>query len=111
MGLDTVEIVLRVEEVFSLDLPDDECGLVRTVGDLYLLVVSRLGLNGNIDPIDPDDFLVNGRRRIRSQLPVLLPWTHADVWATLVDLIQDQLQVDLEEITPHATFLDDLRCD
>jgi acyl carrier protein len=111
MGLDTVEIVLRVEEIFSLDLPDDECGQIRTVGDLYHLVMSKLGLKGSIDPIDSADFQVNGRSRFHSQLPVLQPWTNADVWATLVDLIQDQLQVDFEEITPQATFLNDLRCD
>src|ERR1700677_3880962 len=42
MGLDTVEIVLRVEETFGVDLPDDELGSVATVGDLYKLVLSRL---------------------------------------------------------------------
>lgn len=42
MGLDTVEIVLRVEETFGVDLPDDELGSVATVGDLYRLLLSRL---------------------------------------------------------------------
>lgn len=42
MGLDTVEIVLRVEETFGVDLPDDELGSVSTVGDLYKLLLSRL---------------------------------------------------------------------
>jgi acyl carrier protein len=42
MGLDTVEIVLRVEETFAVDLPDDELGSVATVGDLYRLLLSRL---------------------------------------------------------------------
>ena len=111
MGMDTVEIILRAEEVFSLDLPDDECEQVRTVGDLYRLVISKLDLKSGVDSIDSIDFQVDGRSRFHDQLPVLQPWTHADVWATLVDLIQDQLQVDCEEITPHATFLDDLRCD
>ena len=111
MGMDTVEIVLRAEEVFSLDLPDDECEQVRTVGDLYHLVISKLDLRGSIDPVNSADFQVNGKSRFRDQQPGLQPWTHADVWATLVDLIQDQLQVDFEEITPHATFHDDLRCD
>ena len=44
MGLDTVEIVLRTEETFNVDLPDDECGMVVTVGDLYRLVLSELEL-------------------------------------------------------------------
>ncbi len=42
MGLDTVEIVLRIEETFSVDLPDDELGSVRTVGDLYALLLRKL---------------------------------------------------------------------
>jgi acyl carrier protein len=42
MGLDTVEIVLRVEETFGVDLPDDELESVATVGDLYKLLLSKL---------------------------------------------------------------------
>lgn len=42
MGLDTVEIVLRVEETFGVDLPDDELGSVRTVGDLHELLLRKL---------------------------------------------------------------------
>jgi len=42
MGLDVVELVLRVEETFGIDLPDDELQSVRTVGDLYQLVLSKL---------------------------------------------------------------------
>jgi acyl carrier protein len=42
MGLDTVELVLRVEETFGLDLPDDELESVATVGDLYKLLLSKL---------------------------------------------------------------------
>lgn len=42
MGLDTVEIVLRVEETFGVDLPNVEIELVATVGDLYKLLLSVL---------------------------------------------------------------------
>lgn len=42
MGLDTVEIVMRIEEDFSIDLPDVELASVQTVGDLYELVVKKL---------------------------------------------------------------------
>jgi hypothetical protein len=42
MGLDTVELVMRIEEEFSIDLPDWELSSVRTVGDLYALVLSNL---------------------------------------------------------------------
>jgi acyl carrier protein len=42
MGLDSVELVMRIEEEFSIDLPDDEISGVRTVGDLYEVVLSKL---------------------------------------------------------------------
>jgi acyl carrier protein len=45
MGLDFVELVLRTEEVFAIDLPDKECELVCTVGDLYKLILEKLELS------------------------------------------------------------------
>ncbi|HZB87167.1 MAG TPA: hypothetical protein VE291_00765 [Terracidiphilus sp.] len=42
MGLDGVEIVLRIEDEFSISLADEEARGVRTVGDLYELVLSKL---------------------------------------------------------------------
>jgi acyl carrier protein len=42
MGLDTVELVMRIEEEFSIDLPDAELENVRTVGDLYQVVLDKL---------------------------------------------------------------------
>ena len=45
MGLDAVEIILRTEEVFAVDLPDSECAKVSTVGDLYRLLLQKLTLH------------------------------------------------------------------
>ena len=42
MGLDAVEIVLRVEKTFGVDLPDAELESAATVGDLYKLLLSKL---------------------------------------------------------------------
>lgn len=42
MGLDSVELVLRIEEEFSIELPDGEIMDTRTVGDLYRVVLSKL---------------------------------------------------------------------
>ena len=109
MGMDTVELVMRAEEVFAIDLPDDECASVRTVGDLYRLVLRKLQIPHSAT--DPVPQLGSGRCRLTDQFPGLLPWTPEDVWATLVEIILDQLQVNREEITEHATFLDDLGCD
>jgi hypothetical protein len=44
MGMDAVEIVLRTEELFAITIPDDEASAVRTVGDFYRLICSKLSL-------------------------------------------------------------------
>jgi acyl carrier protein len=98
---------MAAEEVFSIELPDDECGSVITVGDFYRLVLSKLSLP--YIPLDPDQ--IPGRDRSKDKYPGLAPWTSLDVGATLKGIILDQLQVDIEEITENATFQDDLRCD
>jgi acyl carrier protein len=46
MGLDTVELVMEIEERFGVELPDAECAAVRTVADLAALVISRLPRSG-----------------------------------------------------------------
>ena len=40
--MDAVEIVLRTEELFAITLTDEEAAAVRTVGDFYRLICSRL---------------------------------------------------------------------
>ena len=110
MGMDTVEIVIRTEEVFSIDLPDDECWRISTVGDFYRLVLSKITLADLPSPT-PQNILLTGRSRLEDQFPALSPWTPEDAWATLVAIIQDQLQVSKDEVTEHAKFLDDLGCD
>lgn len=44
MGLDAVELVMRTEDEFGITFSDDEAGDVRTVDDLYQLVLSKLDL-------------------------------------------------------------------
>lgn len=42
MGLDSLELVRRIEEEFSIYLPDDDLREVYTVGNLYNLLLSKL---------------------------------------------------------------------
>lgn len=44
MGMDTVELVLMVEERFEIQIPDPEAEHLLTPGDLCGLVERRLGL-------------------------------------------------------------------
>jgi len=42
MGLDSVELVMKVEDRYRIRLPDAECSQVRTVADLAALIISQL---------------------------------------------------------------------
>jgi acyl carrier protein len=42
MGLDTVELVLDLEDRFGVTLPDAECGRTRTVADVAALVLTHM---------------------------------------------------------------------
>ena len=44
MGLDTVELVMDVEESFSIEIPDDDAQQIVTVGDLFEFIKSQTDL-------------------------------------------------------------------
>jgi acyl carrier protein len=109
MGLDTVEIVIRTEETFNVDLSDEECGKIVAVGDLYRLVLSKLELP-YVEAAEIEA-KKHGRDRSRLRMPSLSSWTSPDVWLTLKGIVVDQLQVDVDDVKEDATFLRDLGCD
>jgi hypothetical protein len=109
MGLDTVELVLRTEDVFAVYLPDEECGQIRTVGDLYKLILQKLDLpyiaSGEIEAH------ALGSIRPLTEVMRLSPWTTPDVWLTLKEVTHNHLGCPRSHIVETASFLDDLRCD
>ena len=44
MGLDTVELVMDVEESFDIEIPDDDAQQIVTVGDLFEFIKSKTDL-------------------------------------------------------------------
>ena len=50
MGLDIVELVIKCEEVFKIELEDWRLEQMRTVGDLYELTCQQLEL-----PFGPEE--------------------------------------------------------
>lgn len=50
MGLDSVELVMDVEDRFNITLPDVALGRVRTVADLAAIVISRLPRSSEVCP-------------------------------------------------------------
>ena len=107
MGLDTVELFLRTEETFLIDLPDEECAQLRTVGDLYRAVLSKLELSY----LTAQEAEALPYRVYLSRTFHVHPWTTPDVWANLKAIIVDQLQIDPSEVNESARFQADLGCD
>lgn len=105
MGLDVVELVMRVEEEFAINLPDDECGQMRTVGHLYRLVLKKLNLEyrpaAEIEREQPPN----------RHTYVKLPLNTTSVWYTIKGIIVEQLQVDPNDVHEDSRFMDDLGAD
>ena len=85
MGLDSVEIVLDVEDAFQIDISDEEARKVFTVGELYNLILSKIDV----------------QEQNRKQ----------DVWELLCKIVVRILGVKPELVTPEARFVQDLRMD
>jgi acyl carrier protein len=109
MGMDTVEIVIRTEETFNVDLPDDECGRIVTVGDLYRLILNKLEL----PYVQANEIEAGTAGRNRSNLRSggAFLWSTPDVWRTLKVIIVDQLQIEEDDVQEEAAFMRDLGCD
>jgi acyl carrier protein len=84
MGLETVEIVMAVEEMFHLNIPDELAAKLFTVGELHLYVLAELARRGRPAP-DP-----------------------AAVFDTLRNIIVRILRVAPSDVTPDANFVNDL---
>jgi acyl carrier protein len=87
VGLDTVELVMAIEEGFGLEIPDEKAVAIFTVGDMHAFLVSELSRLG------------------RSDL------NEAGVYAKMRDIICLQTGVEPDEVVPNARFVQDLRLD
>ena len=54
MGLDTVELVIGIEEEFGISISDEEAGAMITVGDIYFFVLKELSSH-NSEQNRPDE--------------------------------------------------------
>ncbi len=87
MGLDTVELIMAVEEDFDLEIPDAAAEKMITVGDMHSFLVSELRRRGQADI---DERVVLDRLR---------------------EIICTQFGVKAELVVPEARFVQDLRAD
>ena len=84
MGLDAVELVMAVEEEFSIEISNSEAEKMKCVGDMLDFVLRTLRERG--EPVD-----------------------EAEVLTRLRAIIVEQLSVRHEEVTLTARFVQDLR--
>jgi acyl carrier protein len=87
MGLDTVELVLSVEKLFGIDIPDATAAELDTVGKLHAYIVAEL---------------------VRLERPNV----NADiVFDQLRSVVSFQLGVEPKDVIPSARFVQDLGAD
>jgi hypothetical protein len=121
MGLDAVEMVLRTEEFFVINIGDDEAASVRTVGDFYNLICVKLDVPPLQSPVTATKlprvtdkekvFLFIQKQTPLPTPPEVLPWSSQSVWDSLVAVIVDQLCLEPGEVLYHTRFVEDLRVD
>jgi hypothetical protein len=121
MGLDAVEIVLRTEELFTITIADDEAAAVRTVGDFYCLICSKLNVTPLPSPVTSAELpIITHKEKTFMFLykhtplpapPEVLPWSPQTVWDALVAVFVDQQGLDRDEILYQARINQDLGVD
>jgi len=87
MGLDTVELVLSVEQRFAISISDQDAEKVETVGDLVGCVRDKL--------------LAQGRSTPDEQM----------IFEVIKQILITENGIDERKINLTATFIDDLRLD
>ncbi len=85
MGLDIVELVMKVEKEFALQIPNDIAEKLDTVGKLYNYVCHHHGLNPDL--------------------------SDAEIWDKLVDMVCYQLGVAPERVKKESHWVYDLGAD
>jgi acyl carrier protein len=85
MGLDSVELVMAVEEEFGIQIANSEAEKILRVRDLHACIMRALQVSNPTAPID-----------------------EAVIWTRLREIVVEQLGVEPEEVVPNARFIEDL---
>ena len=121
MGLDAVEIILRAEELFAIEIKDEEAARVETVGQFYNVICSKLQIPPLASPVTSRVLPVITRhekmflflsRPTRLPAPAeVLPWSPQTVWDCVVAIFVDQQGLKAEEVIYTARIAKDLGVD
>jgi len=90
VGLDTVELVLGIEDHFEINIPDEDAGKMSTAGDIYEYILKALSEKRKAVVPEPAKEVV---------------------WDQLVKLIVDLLGVEPKQVTKQARIVKDLGAD
>ncbi len=58
MSLDTVELIMGIEDEFKITIPDEEASKLETIGDIYFFVLKKLEGTSRLSSKSPNDDLV-----------------------------------------------------
>jgi acyl carrier protein len=90
MGLDIVELVIEVETVFGIQIPNEDAKRLETVGLLFDYVGRRIA---------PSIMMPEGG-----------PYT-GELWERFLDVVEKESGARRERLTPDARFVYDLGLD
>jgi acyl carrier protein len=90
MGLDTVELVMAIEEEFGMKIPNEQAARLETAGDLSSYVQRRLESDRG-QPLDAAERVA--------------------VWERVKAIVVEQLGVEPERVTQDAHIVLDLGAD
>ncbi len=121
MGLDAVEIILRAEELFAIEIQDEEAARIETVGQFYDLICSKLNIVPLQSPITSKELpVITHHEKIflflsrPTHLPApveVLPWSPQSVWDCVIAIFVDQQGLNVEDVAYSARIAKDLGVD
>ena len=89
MGLDSVELVMRIEREFDVAIPDEDARAIATVGDMVAFLLRALAQ----------------KRASGLEVP---SWSSDTLLDALKDIIVDEVGIKRDLITAEARFVRDL---
>ncbi|MEX0777123.1 MAG: hypothetical protein WD042_15570 [Phycisphaeraceae bacterium] len=86
MGLETVELLMRIEDRFGVSIPDERASRIVTVKDMQDEVVRQLATRGQLDT----------------------PQLREEVLAGIIAITAKQMAMDPNLIKPESTWVGDI---
>ena len=87
MGMDTVELIMKVEDHFQIRIPDKEAENIYTIADIYKVVATHISLKHEVSL---------NKQEIENQVN---------------QIIAEHTGIDFNKITPDKSITDDLSLD